>query len=453
METVKKLIYIIGLCAFIMSSCKDNNILEKKDRLNSSDSLFERAKIFLQHNGKENYEVLNGKIQVEWNILNSPILPLKPSIWLFRNGGEMVKITDVDPNEVNGMITVDLAKFSFQHMDLFQICFVQYANGKKWIDSLNSPILLYDDLKTPVVSQMTANEIAKSSMKLSFKIIKIGTQPISELGICYNGMGAPTVTDLKYSFNAPFIEGQSLSANISNLTAGRLYYFRVFVKNQNGITYGNINTVQTAPASKPVVDIPQISNIAGSTLDISSMITDDGGSTITERGFVYNKTGNPGISDNRTIVTTTGNGISAQIKGLDALSKYYFSAFATNISGTTLSSASMATTSLPDKVCQISQKTTGSNFTIQIPSKSYYKSGETITVTMNSPTFKFGQASTIRLYDGDNQLSSFGNWLVFSNNSRDLVLPSTLSASNCYNIQVLDNAGSVYVTGKFTIIP
>jgi hypothetical protein len=436
METFKKIAYFF-LSSIIFSSCS-SDLVEQKSRSNPNDSRFERAMIQIQHNGNENYEVLDGKIQVKWKILNCPILPLNPSIWLFRNGGEMVKITDLDPNEIEGLSTVDLAKFSFQHMDLLQICFMQNANGKKWIDSLISPILLYDDLKTPVVSQLTANEIVKSSMKLSFKIIKIGTQPISELGICYNVLGTPTITDFKYSFSAPFIEGQSLTANILNLTAGRLYYFRVFVKNQNGITYGNTNTTQTAPASKPVINIPQISNIAGSTLDISSVITDDGGSSITERGFVYNKTGNPGISDNKTIVTTTGNGISAQISGLDALSKYYFSAFATNISGTSLSSSSMATTSLPDKVCQISQKTTGSNFTIQIPSKSYYKSGETITVTMSSPTFKFGQAS---------------NWLVFSNNSRDLVLPSTLSASNCYNIQVLDNAGSVYVTGKFTIIP
>ena len=451
METFKRITYLLVSC-IIFSSCS-SDLIEQKSRSNPNDSMFERAMIQIQHNGNENYEVLDGEIQVKWKILNRPILPLNPSIWLFRNGSEMVKITDLDPNDLEGLITVDLAKFNFQHMDLLQICFMQNAKGKKWIDSLNSPILLYDDLKTPVVSQLTANEIAKSSMKLSFKIIKIGTQPISELGICYNVLGTPTITDFKYSFSAPFIEGQPLTANILNLTAGRLYYFRVFVKNQNGIIYGNTNTAQTAPASKPVINIPQISNIAGSTLDISSVITDDGGSSITERGFVYNKTGNPGISDNKTIVTTTGNVISAQITGLDALSKYYFSAFATNISGTTLSSASIATTSLPDKVCQISQKTTGSNFTIQIPSKSYYKSGETITVTMSSPTFKFGQASTIQLYDGDNQLSSFGNWLVFSNNSRDLVLPSTLSASNCYNIQVLDNAGSVYVTGKFTVIP
>jgi len=257
MAIVKKIIFSLGLSVFLFSSCKDN-LLEKKDRLNSNDSMFERAKILFQHTGKENYEVLNGKIQVKWKILNCPILPLNPSIWLFRNGGELVKINDLDPNEVEGLSTVDLAKFSFQHMDLLQICFMQNANGKKWIDSLNSAILLYDDLKTPVVSQLTANEIAKSSMKLSFKIIKIGTQPISELGICYNVMGTPTITDSKYSFNAPFIEGQSLTANISNLTAGRLYYFRVFVKNQNGMTYGNTNTAQTAPASKPVMNIPQI---------------------------------------------------------------------------------------------------------------------------------------------------------------------------------------------------
>jgi len=179
METVKKLIYFISICTFIMSSCKDNNILEKKDRLNSNDSRFERAMILIQNTGKENHEVLGGKIQVKWKILNCPILPLNPSIWLFRNGGEMVKITDLDPNEVEGSSTVDLAKFSFQHMDLLQICFMQNAKGKKWIDSLNSPILLYDDLKTPVVSQLTANEIAKSSMKLSFKIIKIGNQFLS----------------------------------------------------------------------------------------------------------------------------------------------------------------------------------------------------------------------------------------------------------------------------------
>lgn len=437
---------VIALCA-----CQTDPFAIKQ-RVNPNDDNFNPADISIISLSSDEYLSLDSPILIEWKKLTPKLTMINPSIWFYRNGVEYRKIKEVGENEVQGKTSINLIGMGFQHLDLCQVYFLQTFNGKKWIDSFERPILLYNPNFTPVFSQLQPLSVEKSAMKFRFSIIALGGG-ISEIGVCYNSTGNPTINSNTKIINPPYIDKNSYEFALTGLSANSAYYMRLYAKSQTGVIYGNTNQFKTIAPTKPVVSKPQVSNVTGSSVFLKSNLLDNGGSIISERGFVYNKMGSPTLSDNRVTSTDTNNIFSYEITGLDPLTKYYFSSYAINDAGTTISDVESITTLLPDKNCQISQQTTGKYYSIRIPTKTYFKGGESIQVSMDSPTYQFGQASTIRLYDGDTQVHSFGNWLVFSNNTRNLTLPTNLKSSNCYNIHVLNNAGDVYVTSKFTIIP
>ena len=62
---------------------------------------------------------------------------------------------------------------------------------------------------------------------------------------------------------------------------------------------------------------------------------------------------------------------------------------------------------------------------------------------MYSDIYWNGQVKNISLYKNDEKVHDWGNYLGLSNNQRKLVLPSSLSASSCYNIRVFEEGPSV----------
>ncbi|MBB5647509.1 hypothetical protein HDE70_003831 [Pedobacter cryoconitis] len=93
-----------------------------------------------------------------------------------------------------------------------------------------------------------------------------------------------------------------------------------------------------------VSTIPSVSNVilplaevTATTAKASAIINPDGRETITARGFVWNTTGNPTLSD-QVVPMGTGTGtISGLISGLENGPAYYVKAFATNNIGTAYS--------------------------------------------------------------------------------------------------------------------
>ncbi len=99
-------------------------------------------------------------------------------------------------------------------------------------------------------------------------------------------------------------------------------------------TYGS-----PPPPPPPTVTVQAASNVVGSTATLHGNITSTGGVTISVRGFVWNTSGTPTLSDN--VVTVSGSGGTGAYTGsLTRLGAgpYYVRAWATNVSGTSLSS-------------------------------------------------------------------------------------------------------------------
>ena len=130
------------------------------------------------------------------------------------------------------------------------------------------------------------------------------------------------------------IEGQSFSANVNNLDAGTQYYYCFVV--EFGDRHKLLTEVSefTTLKTPPLVRTLEVSAINNSMLQVKSIVDDDGGSAITERGVCWNLTGNPNYTDSH--VTHQENDIgeySCQINGLEHNTTYYVRAYAKNEKG------------------------------------------------------------------------------------------------------------------------
>ena len=95
------------------------------------------------------------------------------------------------------------------------------------------------------------------------------------------------------------------------------------------------------------------------------------------------------------------------------------------------------------ETCSLNDQQSGNVYELRIPDFEYINAGDEITITMYSDIYWNGQVKNISLYKNDEKIHDWGNSLTLSNNQRNLVLPSSLSASSCYNIRVFEEGPSV----------
>ena len=137
---------------------------------------------------------------------------------------------------------------------------------------------------------------------------------------------------------------QSVSANISGLTAGTTYHFRIVATNSAGTVYGNDRTFTTLSATGPPVVITNpATNIATNSATLNGSVDPHGLTTTVY--FQYGTTTSYGhTSASQSKTGNTYQNVSANISGLTAITTYHFRIVATNSSGTTYGSDRTFTT-------------------------------------------------------------------------------------------------------------
>ena len=124
----------------------------------------------------------------------------------------------------------------------------------------------------------------------------------------------------------------------------------------------------------PTVVTVSVSQFTASSAVAGGNVTSDGGATVTERGVVYNTTGNPGDTDNKFVFSSGGTGsYSRTITGLSSNTTYYVKAYAIN---------SVDTTYGPEVTF-----TTAANFVL--PQIHYFNSAWVSTTNRTSPYTKY----------------------------------------------------------------
>ena len=182
----------------------------------------------------------------------------------------------------------------------------------------------------PVVTTNSATYVASFSTTLNGSVDPNGltTSVYFQYGTT-TGYGFTTAPHTKTG-NRP----QSVSANISGLTASTRYHFRIVATNSAGTRYGSDRTFTTLPPTGfPVVTTNAATNVAAFSVTLHGLL-DPHGLTTT----VYLQYGTR-INYGRTtpMQSQTGNtfrNINADINGLDRHTTYHFRIVATNTAGT-----------------------------------------------------------------------------------------------------------------------
>jgi hypothetical protein len=133
----------------------------------------------------------------------------------------------------------------------------------------------------------------------------------------------------------------------------------------------------------PTVTTAAADEITPTTALASGEVTDDGGGTISERGFCYNTTGTPTTGDDTLVVSGTTGAYSGYLTGLDPETTYYIRAYAINEADTSYGSEVSFET-----VAAIDLLVPGTNFYIEIEMgmgrSAYIESGVT-TLIIGAP--------------------------------------------------------------------
>jgi hypothetical protein len=135
--------------------------------------------------------------------------------------------------------------------------------------------------------------------------------------------------------------------------------------------------VNETGATLPTITTGVIAEITTKTALVSGNVTSDGGKTVTERGFCFNKTSFPTTADNKIIVSGTTGAYSGYLTSLDPETTYYVRAYAINEAGTGYGSDVSFLTSSPVDIL-----VPGTGFYIEMEMSmgrsKYYKRGITV---------------------------------------------------------------------------
>ncbi len=187
----------------------------------------------------------------------------------------------------------------------------------------------------PSVPSLTTREllnITNTTATGGGSITNDGGSSITAKGICWGTSPNPTTLDSKTTDGTGTT---TFTSFITGLSASVTYYVRAYATNSTGTGYGNQQTFTTSSTSNtlPVVTSTSVTGLTTIQAIFNAEVNNQGGGTVTERGAVWNTSGNPTVNSNR-IPSGSGTGIyTTTITGLSGGSNYYVRAYALNSFG------------------------------------------------------------------------------------------------------------------------
>ena len=183
----------------------------------------------------------------------------------------------------------------------------------------------------PVVTTSGITEITATSAKGGGEVTDQGASNVTERGICWGTSHNPTTSGTHASSGTG---AGSYTVNMTNLTPNATYYVRAYATNAQGTAYG-AEVSFTALEGLPVVLTLDMTDITSTTAKGHGKVTDQGGSTVTERGVCWSTSPSPTTSGSH-VQSGTGTGeYTVSISNLTPGTRYYVRAYATNDQGTT----------------------------------------------------------------------------------------------------------------------
>lgn len=172
-------------------------------------------------------------------------------------------------------------------------------------------------------------ERTPASIELIMEIADKGGHTITEYGVCYSGMGIPTISDDKVT--SPDTGGMRMTAIIKNLLQDTEYYIvPYYITSEDDVVYGEPVKVKTLNFLRSVDALPgyRAAYLFGE-------VVMDAGSETTERGVCWGTSTEPTVETDKYKKEGAGTGAYYIIaSGLQKGTTYYMRAYAKNDDGT-----------------------------------------------------------------------------------------------------------------------
>ncbi len=189
------------------------------------------------------------------------------------------------------------------------------------------------------VTTADITEITAFSAKGGGEVTDDGGSTVSYRGLVWSTSSGVTHSN-KLGHTEDGTGKGSFVSEITGLEANTTYYVKAYAQNGQGISYGDERSFKTIALATVVLSTISYTDITSNSATVSGEITDDGGSAVTERGFLWKLGSNqPTIDDyNGKVSVGSGTGVySYNIDGLTNYTDYYIRAYATTASGTSYS--------------------------------------------------------------------------------------------------------------------
>ncbi|MCF8364948.1 MAG: hypothetical protein K9H16_04155 [Bacteroidales bacterium] len=193
------------------------------------------------------------------------------------------------------------------------------------------------DIRREVLLQtLPAESITFHSAVLKGTIVDAGEDgSIKEYGFVYGTVTNPGVADSKA------IEGNSspqvgaIGTVVDGIESNTTYYFKTYTIEEDGkLTYGNVNSFKTLPnpdATVPDVGTLQVLEISPIGAKVRGVVVDDGGASVTRRGFCISTNPLPNINEDPFTENGMGTGEFLHVfNNLTPNTEYYVRAYAEN---------------------------------------------------------------------------------------------------------------------------
>ena len=255
--------------------------------------------------------------------------------------------------------------------------------------------------KLPTVTTKPVTAITSLGATSGGTITNTGGATHSEKGVVYATTTNPTVSNNKSVDNTV---GLDWISTLTGLTGNTKYYIRAYATNVIGTAYGVLDSFTTLPIA-PIITTNSVTTIDKTSAVSGGNISSNGGSAITARGIVWNKTGNPivGTDSIRTDASSTTGSYTLNLGNLNSGITYYVRAYAINTIGTSYGNQ-LTFTTLPVL------DTIGNQYTtITINGEEWFRE--------NLKTNRYANGDTIENVPtpGDWGLRTSGAWAYYNN--------------------------------------
>jgi hypothetical protein len=184
----------------------------------------------------------------------------------------------------------------------------------------------------PTVITKIASDVTLKNATLNGEVTDEGFSATSDRGFVFSDKNTnPSVSDTKVQSGY----GKGVySIVLDKLPVNTKYYFKAYATNTKGTSYGEVQNFTTADYKLPTIitDVPK--NITFTTAQLTGTVSDDGGTGVTERGFVLNTSPNPTVANTKI---ANGNGLGVYTTIVSQLKEetiYFVRAYAINGKGT-----------------------------------------------------------------------------------------------------------------------